>query len=54
MPPKETPLIVEFCSWLLPMVVVETKEVPLYERSWPDVYEVALVPPWPMPRVPER
>ena len=31
--PRAMPLIVEFWSWLLPMVEVETKEVPLKERS---------------------
>jgi hypothetical protein len=36
-PPSETPLMVELASWLLPMVLVETKEVPLYERRVPEV-----------------
>ncbi len=35
----------EFASWLFPIVEVETKEVPLKLRSWPVVYEVALLPP---------
>ena len=38
----------EFWSWLFPMVDVETNDVPLKERSWPEVYEVAFVPPLPM------
>jgi hypothetical protein len=34
-----------FCSWLLPIVVVETKRVPSYASRVPWVKEVALVPP---------
>src|ERR1700677_840916 len=48
------PEMVEFWSWLLPMVEVETNAVPLEERSCPCVYEVALVPPLPIPKVPVR
>jgi len=58
LPPRETlePLIVtlEFCNWLLPMVVVETKDVPSYASSVPWVKLVAFVPPWLMATVPER
>lgn len=35
----------ELASWLLPMVEVETNDVPLYERSCPPVNELAPVPP---------
>ena len=35
--PRATLLIVEYWSWLLPIVEVETNEVPLYARSWPEV-----------------
>ena len=57
-PPPESPepaetVSDEFWSWLLPMVEVETNLVPSYERSVPVVYEVALEPPKPMPRVPK-
>jgi hypothetical protein len=41
-----------FWSWLLPIVLVETKDVPLYERSVPVVYEVAFVPPFAIESVP--
>jgi len=53
-PPPERPVPAEtvseeFWSWLLPMVVVDTKDVPLYERRVPCVNEVEFVPPDAMP-----
>ena len=58
-PPPERPepletVIDELASWLLPMVVVETNDVPLYERRVPVVYVVALVPPLRIPSVPVK
>ena len=49
-PPPERPepavtVTEEFCSWLLPIVDVETKDVPSYESSVPEVKDVALLPP---------
>ena len=43
----------EFCNWLLPMVVVETKRVPSKASKVPWVKEVALVPPLAMPSAEE-
>ncbi len=52
LPPSATLVLLivteEFASWLFPMVEVETKDVPLKLRSWPWVYEVALLPPFAM------
>jgi hypothetical protein len=48
-PPRETPLplmvTLEFWSWLLPIVLVETKRVPSKARSVPCVKDVAFDPP---------